>query len=226
TGTGEDNGLAVPALIDVNLDRCVDYAYAGDLKGNLWKFDLTASDPAGWGVAYGEDLDGDGVIAAAAGDRPQPLFAAPGQPITGRPDVMAMSGACAPGGAGYMVIFGTGRYLGVNDRYDNSRQSIYGIWDFGDDGDDSEHLGAIADRSTGLLSSGLFLAPRQVAAQLTQEGSQYRQLSEWRVDYTTIEDPGDGDGRANNNDGIPSIGPGGFSISPWRPMPMRSRENG
>ncbi len=199
TGAGEDNGLSVPALIDVNLDRCVDYAYAGDLKGNLWKFDLSASDPAYWGLAYGEDLDGDGVVDAAAGDRPQPLFAAPGQSITGRPDVMAMAGACAPGGHGYMVIFGTGRYLGIEDRYDHSTQSVYGIWDFGDDGDDSEHLGAIVDRASGLLSSGLLLAPRQVAAHLTREGAQYRQLSEWRVDYATVEDPGDGDGHSTNN---------------------------
>jgi hypothetical protein len=201
TGAGEDNGLSVPALIDVDLDRRVDYGYAGDLKGNLWKFDLTATDPAHWGVAYGEDLDGDGVIDAAAGDRPLPLFAAPGQSITGRPDVMAMAGACAPGGAGYMVIFGTGCYLGLNDRYDLSLQSVYGIWDFGDDGDDSEHLGAIVDRTSGLLSSGLVLAPRQVAAHLFLEGGHYRQLNEWRVDYAAIEDPGDGDGRGANNGG-------------------------
>jgi len=199
TGVGDDNGLSAPALIDVNLDRCVDYAYAGDLKGNLWKFDLSATDPARWGIAYGEDLDGDGVIDAGAGDRPQPLFSAPGQSITGRPDVMAMAGACAPGGHGYMVIFGTGRYLGIADRYDHSPQSVYGIWDYGDDGDDSEHLGAIVDRASGLLSSGLWLAPRQVAAHLTQQGAQYRQLSEWRVDYATVADPGDGDGHGANN---------------------------
>ncbi len=201
TGAGDDNGLSGPALIDVNLDRCVDYAYAGDLRGNLWKFDLTSPDPARWGVAYGEDQDGDGAIDAAAGDRPQPLFTAPGQSITGRPDVMAMAGACAPGGAGYMVIIGTGRYLGINDRYDNTPQSVYGIWDFGDDSDDSEHLGFIADRSSGQISSGLFLAPRQVAAHLTRDGQSYRQLTDVRIDYASVADPGDGDGRNVNNDG-------------------------
>lgn len=199
TGVGQDNGLSVPALIDVNLDRCVDYVYAGDLKGNLWKFDLTAQDPAGWGVAYGEDRNGDGVIDAAAGDLPQPLFAAPDQPITGRPDVMAMSGACGPELPGYMVIFGTGRYLGEADRHDASPQSIYGIWDFGDDSDDSEHLGHIVERPAGRLSSGLALARREVVAQLSQEGTLYRQLSEWRASYPTVVDNEDGDRISANN---------------------------
>ena len=41
-GTALDpNGLATPAVVDLNGDSIVDYAYAGDLKGNMWKFDLT-----------------------------------------------------------------------------------------------------------------------------------------------------------------------------------------
>jgi type IV pilus assembly protein PilY1 len=200
TGAGDDNGLSVPALIDVNLDRCIDYAYAGDLKGNLWKFDLRANRPDQWGVAYGEDFDRDGVIDASQGDRPQPVFqAGPQQPITGRPDIMAMAGACAPQAPGYMVIFGTGRYLGASDRNDTHRQSIYGIWDFGDDGDDSEFLGHLTNRSTGSLSSGLFLQPRRIIDQFTRDGAVYRQLSPWQADYPTIEDDRDRDGMAVNN---------------------------
>jgi type IV pilus assembly protein PilY1 len=45
-----------------------------------------------------------------------------------------------------MVIFGTGRYLGETDFLDNSPQTIYGIWDYGDDKDDGEYLGML-DRS-------------------------------------------------------------------------------
>ncbi len=37
------NGLATPAMVDLNTDGIVDYAFAGDLFGNLWKFDLTKS---------------------------------------------------------------------------------------------------------------------------------------------------------------------------------------
>ncbi len=201
TGVEGDNGLSVPALIDVNGDRCVDYIYAGDLKGNLWKFDLRDERPHRWGVAYGEDTNGDGVIDAAQGDIPAPVFQAKGQPITARPDVMAMMNACAPQLHGNMVIFGTGRYLGISDRRDSGRQSIYGVWDYGDDGDDSEHLGARSDGSFGELDNGLKLYRISVLDEFSQAEGLCRRLSEWEPDYETLEDTEDGDGLSINNEG-------------------------
>ena len=47
------NGLASPAAVDVDLDGVTDYVYAGDRQGNVWKFDLTSSDPDQWKVAFG-----------------------------------------------------------------------------------------------------------------------------------------------------------------------------
>jgi type IV pilus assembly protein PilY1 len=125
TGVGSCNGLSTPVVIDVNYDDKADYVYAGDLKGNLWKFDLTDPDYNNWTVAY---KDG--------GGNPQPLFQALGQPITTKPDVMRH-----PEQHGYIVVFGTGQYLGVTDFSDISLNTIYGIWDYGDDTDDSEYLG-------------------------------------------------------------------------------------
>jgi type IV pilus assembly protein PilY1 len=132
TGVGSCNGLSTPVAIDVNYDDRVDYVYAGDLRGNLWKFDLTNPDYTQWGVAY-EDGVGD----------PQPLFQALGQPITTKPDVMRH-----PEKHGYLVVFGTGKYLGVTDFSDTSLNTIYGIWDYGDDTDDSEYLGFFNRGST------------------------------------------------------------------------------
>ena len=46
TGAGDTttpNGLATPAVVDFNGDAIVDYVYAGDLRGNMWKFDLTST---------------------------------------------------------------------------------------------------------------------------------------------------------------------------------------
>ncbi|MET0535883.1 MAG: PilC/PilY family type IV pilus protein, partial [Steroidobacter sp.] len=110
-----DNGLATPALIDTNGDRVVEYAYAGDLYGNMWKFDLSSTDPTNWAVAFGG----------------QPLFKARNdagqlQPITARPEVTR-----GPGGAGFMVLFGTGKYLEPDDKLlvPEIRQSFYGIID-------------------------------------------------------------------------------------------------
>jgi len=122
------NGLSTPALIDVNLDGLVDFAFAGDLLGNMWKFDLRDSSTSNWKVAYNELADGTGL--------PQPLFQAKNasgfrQPITTRPEIMR---PCVAGRDGYFVLFGTGRYLGVEDFADaGSVQSIYGIWDWAND---------------------------------------------------------------------------------------------
>jgi type IV pilus assembly protein PilY1 len=124
TGVGSCNGLSTPVPVDVNYDYRVDYVYAGDLKGNMWKFDLTSEDYTDWDVAYND------------GSNPQPLFQAPGQPITTKPDVMRH-----PEKHGYLVIFGTGKYLGSSDFIDTSLNTIYGIWDYGDDDDDTEYLG-------------------------------------------------------------------------------------
>jgi type IV pilus assembly protein PilY1 len=203
TGAGDDNGLSTPALIDSDIDRRVDYAFAGDLKGNLWKFDLTSSDPERWGVAYGRDSDGDGVIDANRGDEPMPLFQTTGQPITGRPDVMRMRSICAAQAPGYLVVFGTGKYLGSEDRSDVSQQAIYGIWDYGDDSDDSEYLGRMIEHGQGELSSGLVLLRRTVVAEIIRDGQARRQLSREEIDYSLIEDTADGDGCVSNNTGKP-----------------------
>ena len=42
-GAGPDNGLSTPIAVDPTYDDRVDFVYAGDLKGNLWKFDLRAA---------------------------------------------------------------------------------------------------------------------------------------------------------------------------------------
>jgi len=122
------NGLSTPALIDVNLDGLVDFAFAGDLLGNMWKFDLRDSSVSNWKVAYNENADESGL--------PRPLFQARNasgfrQPITTRPEVMR---PCVASRDGYFVLFGTGRYFGIDDFADaGAVQSIYGIWDWADD---------------------------------------------------------------------------------------------
>ncbi|MFW6114987.1 MAG: pilus assembly protein, partial [Thermodesulfobacteriota bacterium] len=142
TGVGSCNGLSTPVAIDVDMDLKVDYVYAGDLKGNLWKFDFTAASSSSWDVAY-KDSSGN----------PQPVFQAKDslgavQPITTKPDVMRH---CKE--HGYIVVFGTGSYLGETDIPDTSTQTIYGIWDYGDDDDDTEYLGSFERGSTPELSN-------------------------------------------------------------------------
>ena len=142
-GSGPDNGLATPSVTDVQGDGKADYVYAGDLAGNLWKIDLTDVSINNWEVAFTHS----GVSA--------PLFKATGptgiaQPITSQPDVMYH-----PQYHGYMVVFGTGKFLGTSDFLDKTVQTVYGVWDYGDDIDDTENLGTFdpATRQMSELSS-------------------------------------------------------------------------
>jgi type IV pilus assembly protein PilY1 len=164
TGVGDCNGLSIPVPIDVDYDDKVDYVYAGDLKGNMWKFDLTVPGPTdpGYDAAFDPEDYFDVAYKYAAtytysglqkiGTTPMPLFQAKSnagpQPITAKPDVMVH-----PDKEGYMVVFGTGKYLGESDIADTSTQTIYGIWDYGDDVDDSEYLGSFERASTPILSN-------------------------------------------------------------------------
>jgi type IV pilus assembly protein PilY1 len=105
------NGLSEPLPVDLDGNGMVNAVYAGDLFGNMWKFSLDNPDPLTWGSA-------------------QLLYTAKSangsvQPITSAPDVIRN-----PAG-GYMVTFGTGRYLQLVDTSDTSTQTFYGIWDQG-----------------------------------------------------------------------------------------------
>jgi type IV pilus assembly protein PilY1 len=114
------NGLATPAAVDLDGDGVVDFVYAGDLLGNMWKFDVRSTTASSWSVAYG-------------GTTPVPLFTAVDanghpQPITTRPQV-----GFGPGGAGVVVLFGTGKFIEASDRVVDTAnprpQSFYGIFD-------------------------------------------------------------------------------------------------
>jgi len=101
TDSSTNNGLSAPTLLDVNNDFDVDYAYAGDLQGNLWKFDLTKA-----------------TITATK------LFAAgANNPITSAPDIRRHPSS------GHIIYFGTGSLLSAADAKDTALQRVYGIWD-------------------------------------------------------------------------------------------------
>lgn len=131
------NGLSSVRGADNNGDGLVDYAYAGDLQGNLWRFDLVKTtnniasitgDPfarANTEVASTSKAD----FKLAYGDKP--LFVARDkagkrQAITIQPSLVRH-----PTSYGYLVLFGTGKYLETSDaNVDTSRaMTLYGIWD-------------------------------------------------------------------------------------------------
>jgi type IV pilus assembly protein PilY1 len=108
------NGIAYVTAADLDGDHVTDYVYAGDLKGNVWRFDLTSTSPASW-------------AAASA-----PLFTTPsGQPITTQLLVLSSTGG---GAQRLMVEFATGQRTQVTNTtavsYASGTQAIYGIWDW------------------------------------------------------------------------------------------------
>ncbi len=74
TGYGGANGIGYVTPADLDGDHITDYVYAGDLHGNVWRFDLTSNNPSNW-------------AAGAA-----PLFTTQsGQPITSQLLVVSTS---------------------------------------------------------------------------------------------------------------------------------------
>lgn len=138
TGTvNVSNGLSTAKLADNNSDGIADYAYAGDIQGNLWRFDLIGS-------ANRNTISAGGVVGAfnisnsptTVADEFQvsfggtPLYTATttegaAQSITSAPSLTRH-----PTRVGYIVAFGTGRYLGLSDKVSPFRMdTLYGIWD-------------------------------------------------------------------------------------------------
>ncbi len=119
TGVDGDNGLAAPVTADTNNDGTADVAYAGDLKGNVWKFDLSGSDPGTWKVANGTPM----FVATDASNNRQPITAPMYTAVNDRGD--------DPNFGKRFVFFGTGSYFKQGDGTDAQKQSWYGIIDTG-----------------------------------------------------------------------------------------------
>ena len=138
TGVGtvtDKNGLSAPFVADIDDDYIADVVYAGDLYGNLWKFDLS------------------GIVGSFTAPS-APLFVActvtgpvcsreNRQAITGQPSVGRVGGpSVGQSNKGVMVYFGTGKYFETGDNIvgsDPQIQTFYGLWDKGS---------AITDRSS------------------------------------------------------------------------------
>lgn len=49
--TSNPNGIGYVSAVDLDGDHITDYVYAGDVYGNVWRFDLTSSSPANWAAS-------------------------------------------------------------------------------------------------------------------------------------------------------------------------------
>lgn len=153
------NGLSEIAPVDKNDDGTVDWVYAGDLLGNLWKFDLTASSPSSWGVAKQNNIA-------------KPLFVARDannnyQPITARPEVARVNASQ------YQVYVGTGKYfeLGDNALASIGQNTFYAIKDDGAALD--LRRTSLAQQTYTYISNGQTAQAYRTVSQVTPTSSQY-----------------------------------------------------
>ncbi|WP_130905866.1 PilC/PilY family type IV pilus protein [Pseudomonas sp. Sample_22] len=108
-GSETSNGLSSVKL-RVNSQNVVQAAYGGDLKGRLWKFDLSGTSTDTWGVAFSG----------------KPLFTTAGgttQPITAQP-LLADNSL-----GGKVVFFGSGKFNETADKTNKDLQAFYAVWD-------------------------------------------------------------------------------------------------
>jgi len=172
TGVAGDNGLASPGVFDSNGDGKVDFIYAGDLKGNVWKFDVSSSNKNQWDVAF------------KSGSTPQPFFTAKDpsgnpQPITAQITIAVNDVTGDPNYGKRYLFFGTGSYFRSGDPSDTQVQSWYGLIDEGSQ---------ITDRTQ--------LKQRSIVEEDVFDGKTVRVFSEataddmagkkgWYLDFTT-----------------------------------------
>lgn len=151
------NGLASPVLL-ADATRTITTAYAGDKRGNLWKFDLSANNSSQWDVAFTQGQD------------KYPLFQARNASDSLQPISASVEIGKHPTG-GYIIYFGTGKFYEVGDNIVNDNppvQSFYGIWD-------NDTRIESTDRS--------LLQAQSIIAEQTQGDYEWRAVSNNSIDW-------------------------------------------
>jgi type IV pilus assembly protein PilY1 len=108
------NGLSTVIAVNTSgaITSTANIVYAGDLQGNLWRVDVSNSNPSLWAAT----------VLFQARDASGNM-----QPITTKP--VATLNPRFPQVLGTLVLFGTGQYLGLPDIANGNVQSIYGVYD-------------------------------------------------------------------------------------------------
>jgi type IV pilus assembly protein PilY1 len=113
---GGGNGLGGVRVVRDIQQRIVS-AYAGDLRGNVWKFDFSGTTSASWGVAFG-----------STALTPRPLFTALNSSGQAEPITTSPTYVLHPSG-GVQVLVGTGKLFETADTNNIQERTLYGLWD-------------------------------------------------------------------------------------------------
>jgi type IV pilus assembly protein PilY1 len=157
--TSSPNGIAFASPADLDGDHIIDYVYAGDLQGNVWRFDLTSNSESNWTVN-------------TVSGTPAPVFKTPsGQPITTA--IVVAGGAPSPGmEAQVMLLFGSGQKIPITNTspatFASATQSLYGVWDWNVaawNAHASAQYASLSSSATGVSTAGYYLSQSNLQAQ-------------------------------------------------------------
>ena len=133
------NGIAYVTPADLDGDHITDYVYAGDMYGNVWRFDLTSSIATNWAVStYGNKtatplFTTPSTSWTSTDSNGNPISGTSNQPIMTQVEVLSVD-STATGQSRVMVDFGTGSVTPQTTnsaaQYAGGQQALYGIWDW------------------------------------------------------------------------------------------------
>ena len=171
-----NDGIAYTTPADLDGDHITDYVYAGDLLGNVWRFDLTSSSPANWAVTSGGAL----------------FRTKANQPITSKVIVASIAGA---GNPHILVELGTGQQSSFTNTsaatYSTSTQTLYGVWDWNLSTWNTNSTAQYASLSSHAAITGTTNLQQQSiqttsTATSTGTGSDYRTITNASVCYADV----------------------------------------
>jgi type IV pilus assembly protein PilY1 len=188
TGSGSSttpNGITFTSPSDLDSDHITDYVYAGDIKGNIWRFDLTSNLPSAWAASkYGNTTA-------------TPLFTtANNAPITTK--AIVIKGTRSTAGTTRVVVnFGTGQKTPQTTSsaatYATGTQTLYGVWDWDMDAwNVLAGSGAAAAKMTSLTApqtitaNSTSLTNQTITATFASGGINYRQVSNSSVAWKDL----------------------------------------
>ncbi|WP_444920981.1 pilus assembly protein [Microbulbifer sp. CnH-101-G] len=172
TNSQLNNGLSGPSLL-MDAKGVINTVYAGDLQGNLWKFDISEQSSDKWDVAFTHESSDDDL----------PLFTAKDvngnpQPITAPPTL----GANFAIDNSIMVYFGTGSYFTSSDNGPGSIiNSFYGLVD------KNERITYSSDRSDILMEKKIVESGDTRTIDNDDDTSWWQDKLGWYLDFGAIE---------------------------------------
>jgi type IV pilus assembly protein PilY1 len=168
-------GLAMPGVA-TGINGNALFAYAGDLQGNLWRFDVSGASSTWTGSTNAKVLF---IAKNAAGTATQPITVIPAVSL----NVVS----------GYQIGFGTGKFIEPSDGLTASaaQQSLYSVWDAADGTFQTFQRVATGTSSSinGLITRTLTVtagtATVSIAGDLFSYGKSLGQYRGWVADLST-----------------------------------------